>query len=382
MSQFSYDGFRLGYSLLAVRSELNFVERSLVMPDGWTTRYKHRWWMPLLKSNVEEVSSNMAEIRLGLSDLRASCSGFGGAVADDAFLAAVAVLYHEVRHVEHKQLLRSSRDPRLRDMAVSLVAIDGNYDFYDTGHALFNFEADANESCLYSVRDYLYERFPDVARDRLDGLLVRAYVDGALLDDVTNLMLEESLAKLKSFDDVCINCHSMLGYSKTKRKQFAFDKNGNPVFRYGRMSREESIEALAMSLDEFAIAIGRPDTGYDWSPVLDRYLAEDMGSGVDKMLACVHLYLYPEARREMPILYDIDLSPEHVFGVPFPEPGSCIIRRINDLGGGINQKKYRMAAIGQEAEPLTNFGRNTLDLDCAFEEIVSREPSLGLDCEI
>ncbi len=48
----------------------------------------------------------------------------------------------------------------------------------------------------------------------------------------------------------------------------------------------------------------------------------------------------------------------------------------------MSQFSYRMAVIGQEAEPLTNFGRNTLDLDCAFEEIVSREPSLGLDCEI
>lgn len=310
---------------------------------------------------MREVSPKQAKVVLGLSDLDSSKrdSDF---VSDDIFLATLAVVYHELWHVRQLDLFYSSDDKSLSNMLLSKIASIGNDDFYKRNHALFSFEADANVHGLAGVEGYLYKRFPNVDCGVIDKVIVDRYKNGSLLSDVTGWISLEELAALKSLDDVYVNCRSMIEHAKSFRKQIAIDENGLFVRENGRMDRNAEANALSESKDEFAIAIGQENTGYDWAPVVNRYLNETTGSGVDRMLACMHLYLYPETRQGVPVLRRLDMSPERIFGMKFPEPASSIIRRIKEEEGGMYRKSPYVSSIG-----YVPFSREFLELDVPFQ---------------
>lgn len=140
------------------------------------------------------------------------------------------------------------------------------------------------------------------------------------------------------------------------------EKSGVNVFSqddYGHVDKDAEIKALKASNDLFAKTI----LGCRWKDVLDAHLTSTSAEDVDKMVACVNLYLTPRYLEKLPILKQVDLSPEKIFGFSFRERPESVKAR---LSGNIRWPFGR--SVG-ELDFESSSGRDMADLDLAFDGI-------------
>lgn len=315
-------------------------------------------------SKVVDIGYPNGSVLLGVRELYRQ-GLVDGSVSLDTFSSAISVAFHELRHIEQMADYQVGSNTTVSGMAMSRMVADANYDFYFRGHGLFNFEIDADYNGYLSTRRYLHGLFDDTP-EVVDSFLVDLYNSGDLYSEVrigTNIVA-------KSSDDLLLAFRLAQYMCSNVRKQYAVDSDWNYVLdKSGRTDRVKELEALKKSSDLFARTIAGPGSGFRWSKVRDAYLDSTSAEEVDKMVASVTLYLRPYYLDKFPVLKNLDLSPEAVFGFRFHESRRAVLQRLADI------------ARFSGGSRIAGRGRDMCDIDAAMSNMSSEsEFESEFDC--
>ncbi len=203
---------------------------------------------------------------------------------------------------------------------------------------------------LESVDDYLSER---LSKSDVERLLTSTYSSKLLFSDVFAAMEGLREAPIANVDDVYDEFDSVFDSSCTFRKSYS---------QSGKF--DDELAAMRESKDEFAIAIAHEGSKYDWTPVLNSYMAARKGEQVDAMLACMHLYLYPEDIYKFPTLHLSSFFPKACFGVDFDEPPTDIkVRIAKEKGGRFRDAVYSVPSVDSRELSMRNVNRMSDDIE-------------------
>lgn len=317
------------------------------------------------ESECRDLSYPNSLIFLGSRELAAESNSFGF-ISPGVFVSAFSVLAHESWHACQMHGYHVRQDAFDCELAVSRLAAFGGNDFYNRCHAFFRFETDANLNGYLLTRQYLGHEFDCGVED----MLVDLYNSGRLFRE-TKAQFDALDVKVGTISDLSNVLFNANGCCSDVRKQYAIRDGKVRLFAQddsGHVDKDAELKALKSSKDLFARTI----TGRRWRDVLDAYLTSTSAEDVDRMVACVNLYVNPWYLRKIPILKQVDLSPETVFGFSFRERPESVLQRISGRGG------FLFGRSSGQVPP----GRDTSDLDQAFESITRRDVGPGPDYDI
>lgn len=287
-----------------------------------------------------------------------------GFVSPEAFASTVSFLFHELYHVRQMVDYHGGFNKDVCDMAISRVVADANGELYFGSHQLFNFENNADYNGYLATRKYLAELFDDSLTD-VDRFLVGLYNAGELYPET-----KMQVGSVETADDLNLAFQAAKRMCLERRKQYAVDSDWNYVLDMsGCMDRKAELKALRKSRDPFARIVAGSGSFIRWGQVRDAYLNSTCAEDVDRMMACVTLYLYPHYLDKFPILQCVDLSPKTVFGMSFLESRRMALQRLADI------------AQFSESVRAVRAGRDMYDIDAAMSNMSSEsEFESEFDC--